>query len=420
MDSEPRSNLSIVSSVSAYPDVAETMGRALAREGALGLILIQGAPFARIERRYGVSAHRQAIEQLERIVRDACAKELGDGDFVTGSPSGLDELALVFARPRSEDRFYRERLPRLVERIADELEREGKKIVYPYDRANPQLAVGQATAFFNPGIGEVRQLLAVFERARQDACLSAAVAQRDQHRLFEDLVFAEDVAVLYEPIVNLTTREVLGHEALVRGPWKSDLHSPNRLFELAEETGLTYELDCLCRRIALRGARGLEPGRKLFLNCLPSAIHDPAFRDQALTATLADLNLRPEDLVFEISERESIENFALFREARDHYKELGIQIALDDTGVAYGSLEAVMELAPDFIKVDLSLIRGIDQDPPRQELLRALHAVAEKLGSQVIAEGIERAEEHAALQSLGVPFGQGYLFGRAAPLRRQR
>ncbi|HPG27434.1 MAG TPA: EAL domain-containing protein, partial [Myxococcota bacterium] len=105
---------------------------------------------------------------------------------------------------------------------------------------------------------------------------------------------------------------------------------------------------------------------------------------------------------------------------RDHYKELGFQIALDDTGVAYASLEAVMELAPDFIKVDLSLVRDIDADPPRQELMRALHAVAGKLGSQVIAEGIETSQELETLQSLGIPFGQGYLFGRAAPLRRAR
>ena len=184
----------------------------------------------------------------------------------------------------------------------------------------------------------------------------------ERHRIFQDLILAEDVAILYEPIVNLTTNEILGHEALVRGPWKTDLHSPNRLFQLAEETGLVFELDCLCRRTALRGARGLEAGRKLFLNCLPTAIHDPAFRGEALRKTLEDLRLRPEDMVFEISERESIDNFAIFREARDYYKELGFQIALDDTDVAYGSLEAVMELVPDYIKVDLSLVRGIDTD----------------------------------------------------------
>jgi len=326
----------------------------------------------------------------------------------------------LFFRSRTDDDFYRERLPDLVRRLLDRIASDGQKIVYPYDRDAPYFPVGHATVFHNPGLGTDRQILEGFERARRDAARNESIARRERHKTFLDLVLAEDVAILYEPIVNLTTREVLGHEALVRGPWKTDLHSPERLFQLAEETGLVFELDCLCRRTALRGARGLEAGRKLFLNCLPTAIHDPAFRGEVLQKTLDDLNLRPEDIVFEISERESIENYSIFREISDYYRELGFQIALDDTGVGYGSLEAVMELAPDFIKVDLSLIRGIDTDPPRQELLRALHAVAGKLGGQIIAEGIETTEELETLQGLGIPYGQGYLFGRAAPLRRAR
>jgi EAL domain-containing protein (putative c-di-GMP-specific phosphodiesterase class I) len=403
-----------------YGEQVEEIDEALRANGALGIVLIDGSPLERIERSYGVAAHRRAVETLRSLVTDACQQDFGERDVVVSGSSGPDELAILFFRPRNDDRFYRERLPELTRRLVDRLESDGQKIVYPYDRDAPLLPVGHAMVFFNPGLGTERQILVAFDQARRDARLNGDIAQRERHRVFQDLVLAEDIAILYEPIVNLTSREVLGHEALVRGPWKSELHSPSRLFQLAEETGLVFELDCLCRRTALRGARGLEPGRLLFLNCLPTAIHDPAFRGEVLKQTLEDLRLRPEDMVFEISERESIENFTIFREARDHYKDLGFKIALDDTGVAYGSLEAVMELAPDFIKVDLSLVRGIDTDPPRQELLRALHAVAGKLGGQIIAEGIETSEELATLQGLGIPYGQGYLFGRAAPLRRSR
>lgn len=403
-----------------YSERLDQVGNALSRDGAFGLILIDGVRLERIERSYGVQAHRRALEAFRLLVREACSSDLEEADVIVGGSAGPDELAILFFRPRSDDHFYRERLPDLVQRLLNRIASDGQRIVYPYDRDAPQFPVGHTTVFHNPGLGTDRQILEGFERARRDAALNEAVARRERHKMFQDLVLAEDVAILYEPIVNLTTREILGHEALVRGPWKSELHSPERLFQLAEETDLVFELDCLCRRTALRGARGLEAGRKLFLNCLPTAIHDPAFRGEVLQKTLEDLRLRPEDLVFEISERESIENFSIFREISDHYKALGFQIALDDTGVAYGSLEAVMELAPDFIKVDLSLVRGIDTDPPRQELLRALHAVAGKLGGQIIAEGIETPEELETLQGLGIPYGQGYLFGRAAPLRRAR
>ncbi len=403
-----------------YSERIDEIGSALARDGALAVILIDAAPLARIERSYGVQAHRKATEMLGTLVREACRQDLSEHDLILGGSSSPDELAIFFFRARSDDRFYRERLPEIANRLLERIAADGQKIVYPYDRDAPYLPIGHSTIFHNPGLRHERQVLEAFEHARRDAALNGALARRERHKMFQDLVLAEDVAILYEPIVNLTTREILGHEALVRGPWKSEFHSPNQLFQIAEETGLVFELDCLCRRTALRGARGLEAGRKLFLNCLPTAIHDPAFRGDVLRQTLEDLRLRPEDMVFEISERESIDNFSIFREARDHYKELGFQIALDDTGVAYGSLEAVMELAPDFIKVDMSLVRGIDTDPPRQELLRALHAVAGKLGGQIIAEGIETSEELETLQGLGIPYGQGYLFGRAAPLRRAR
>jgi EAL domain-containing protein (putative c-di-GMP-specific phosphodiesterase class I) len=417
---DPEENANLASPTCHYSERIELVGNALSRDGAFGLILIEGAGLERIERSYGVLAHRRALEAFHALVREGCGSDLEEADLIVGGSASPDELAIMFFRPRSDDRFYRERLPELTRRLLDKIASDGQKIVYPYERDAPYFPIGHTTVFHNPGLGTDRQICEGSERARRDAALNEAIARRERHKLFEDLVLAEDVAILYEPIVNLTTREVLGYEALVRGPWKSEFHSPDRLFQLAEETGLVFELDCLCRRTALRGARGLEAGRKLFLNCLPTAIHDPAFRGEVLQKTLQDLRLRPEDMVFEISERESIKNFSIFREISDHYKELGFQIALDDTGVAYGSLEAVMELAPDFIKVDLSLVRGIDTDPPRQELLRALHAVAGKLGGQIIAEGIETTEELETIQGLGIPYGQGYLFGRAAPLRRAR
>ena len=408
---------SLYESYSAHVDA---IGSALSRDGAFGMILIDASALEKVERRYGVDAYRKAIGELRGIVGETCRHDLKPEDLIVAGSACPDELVILFFRPRNEDVFYRERLPSLTRQLVDRLASEGHKVVYPYDREPPQLPMGYATFFHDPGLRPERQILAALELARRDARLNEAIARRERHRLFENLVLAEDVAILYEPIVNITTREVLGYEALVRGPWKTDVHSPDRLFQLAEETGLTFELDCLCRRTALRGARGLEAGRKLFLNCLPTAIHDPAFRGEAMREALEDLRLRPEDVVFEISERESIDNFSIFREARDYYKELGFQIALDDTGVAYGSLEAVMELEPDFIKVDMAFVRGIDTDATRQEMLRALHAVAGKLGGQIIAEGIENNGELETLQGLGIPYGQGYLFGRAAPLRRHR
>jgi len=396
----------------------ESIVAAFEKNGALAVLLIDGAPLGAIERGYGVGAHRSAMAKLRVLVESSCREQLADGDLIVAGERGGDEVAVVLFRPRDDDRFYCDTLPTLAATLPSALKQNGARLVYPYQREAPKIPVGYGFALHNPGLRAERQVHEALDRARCDGDLNARIAAREKTKAFTDLLLSQDVTILYEPITNITTREVRGYEGLVRGPWDSDMHAPGALFAAAEETGLVFELDCLCRRIALRGARGLQPGKLLFLNCLPTAIRDPAFRDDVLRKTLEDLRLRPSDVVFEISERESIHNFDVFREARDYYSELGFKIALDDTGVAYGSLQAVMELSPDFIKVDLSLVRGIDTDPPRQELLRALNAVAGKINAEIIAEGIETSEELATIQSLGIPYGQGYLLGRAAPLRR--
>ena len=116
-----------------------------------------------------------------------------------------------------------------------------------------------------------------------------------------------------------------------------------------------------------------------------------------------------------LPEKESIQNFAIFREMRDSWRNLGIGIAVDDAGAGYASLEAIMEITPDYLKADMGLVRGIDADPPRQEVLRALNNVARRIGAQVIAEGVETEAELRVLRQLGIPYGQGYHFGPGLP-----
>ncbi len=96
---------------------------------------------------------------------------------------------------------------------------------------------------------------------------------------------------------------------------------------------------------------------------------------------------------------------------------LGFQIALDDTGTGYASLEAVMELAPEFIKVDRSFVARIDEDQSRKELVRALQSLAQRIGALIIGEGLSTLEELETLGELGIPYGQGWLFGKPHPLR---
>jgi EAL domain-containing protein (putative c-di-GMP-specific phosphodiesterase class I) len=401
-----------------------SFGEALSRitahftlEGALGLLLIDAGPFAEIERAYGAEAHQHAISGLGSLVGELIGDRVGINDLVVAGETGRNEILVLIFREPGEVDFYKRELPELRNLLAEGLGSRGARVGYPYFKQAPALHVGIGASLRNPTIGAETQVRAALEEGRSEAGLGARLAARRRRRQLFELVLEGRVTSVYEPIVEVATRTVFGYEALARGPEGSELHSPAALFATASEEDLLFQLDGLCRQSALYGARDLPGGAKLFLNVRPTTIHDPNFRAEALCRTLEHCRLRPTDLVFEISEQESIANFAIFREVRDYYRKLGFQIALDDTGAGYASLEAVMELSPDFIKVDRAFVHRIDEDPARQELLRALRSVAERIGSRIIAEGLDTLAELETLGRLGIPFGQGWLFGKPTPLR---
>jgi EAL domain-containing protein (putative c-di-GMP-specific phosphodiesterase class I) len=402
-----------------HPDEElDDIGARLAASAALALLLVEIKPLGRIERRYGTGAYEAALSRLLALVRETTHEALAENDvFLTIEQGGDTILAFLF-RPRSDRAFYTAGLRELREKLTLNLHHQGKNAVYPYHREPLSPGLGGAIVLYNPNVKPARQILKAVEIARQDAVLEDGLRARERGEEILQLILRENLITRYEPIVEIDTRRPIGYEALTRGPENSPLQTPERLFAQAKEVGLLFELDCLCRRLAFEGASCVPRGAKLFLNCLPAAIGDPSLRDEGLRATLEKYRLKPENLVIEISERESIENFAIFRELRDSYRDLGVRIAVDDAGAGYSSLQAIMEIAPDYMKADIALVRGIDTDPPRREVVNGLRGVAERIGAEVIAEGIETEAELRVMGELGIRFGQGYLFGPA--LRRGR
>ncbi len=390
----------------------ERIAAALAGSGAFAMVLADARSLESIERRYGDEAYRRSMEGIKALTRDVLGEVApADQVLVTEERSGA-VVAFVFA-PRSDHEFYGSRLPDLVRLLGRGIYLNGRRAVYPYQRANLELPIGSTVVLHNPSVAPERLILQAVEDAREDARLEWGLRAREQARQILQVILEGRIQVRYEAIVDLLNAQVLGYEALSRGPEGTELGSPRELFGRAESSGLLYELDCLCRRSALEQAHLLPAGKMLFLNCLPTSIGDPSLRDEGLRKTLENFNLRPSDLVLEVSENESIENFGVFRDVADSCRDLGIRIAIDDAGTGYASLESIMEIAPDFVKLDMLLVRGIEADPARKEIVRAMLAVAKGIGAQLIAEGIETEQELRALRDIGVRYGQGFYFGAA-------
>lgn len=398
-------------------DLFSTLGTAFERSGAAGLVVFGAPMLAQVERRHGEGARQSCLEALCAKVAEVAEERLRSDYHVCLADPGIDEvIAILFRRPSSAG-FFRTEMPGFRNEVVRALAADGGQVFYPYLRGAPVLPVGLAVELRNPQFGTATQLRRLVEEARA-ACRHDAESARRAHRQeLLETILDQRIYSVYEPIVEVSSRTVYGYESLARGPERSRFHSPVALFTAAQEHGLVFELDCACRESGLRGAVDFPSGTKLFLNILPTTIHDPSFREDRLIETLEKRRLSPRDVVFEISEQESIRSLGAFREICDQYRRLGFQFALDDTGAGYSGLEELIELQPDYIKIDRSMVSGVDQDPARQDVLAAVLQLAEKMGAQVIGEGLDTLEELEMLGRLGIRFGQGWLFGHPTPLR---
>jgi EAL domain-containing protein (putative c-di-GMP-specific phosphodiesterase class I) len=160
------------------------------------------------------------------------------------------------------------------------------------------------------------------------------------------IIAAEELHVLFQPIVDANQQAIYGYEALIRGPKTSPLHSPLRLFDVATQAGLLVELDLLCRRLAIRRFAELDLPGLLFLNVMPLTIVERDFREGLTLSFIQESGLPPERVVIELTEHVPIHDYELMRQAVDHYRDMGFQVALDDLGAGHSSLRHWSELRP--------------------------------------------------------------------------
>jgi EAL domain-containing protein (putative c-di-GMP-specific phosphodiesterase class I)/DNA-binding response OmpR family regulator len=209
----------------------------------------------------------------------------------------------------------------------------------------------------------------------------------------------------FQPVVDLASGMAVGYEALTRF---HDGTRPDRRFADANAVGLGLELESACLAAALAASPGLPGTGWLSLNVSPDLLLE---RERLMHC----IRGRTRPVVLEVTEHVAIEDYASVRSA---VSSMGsdVRIAVDDAGAGFASFRHIVELRPDYVKLDIGLVRQIDQDDVRQALVAGIVYFAKKSGCRLIAEGIETTAERDQLRTLGVDLGQGYLLGRPAPL----
>ncbi len=221
----------------------------------------------------------------------------------------------------------------------------------------------------------------------------------------------------FQPIVDLSSGQPVGYEILSRGA--APFGSPEVMFRVAREMDLLWDLERACRAAAMQGISGLPPqlrGSRFFLNVSPQILSDSRFVQGFTLSMLRDLGLDQDSVVIEITEHESIHDYARFEALIRHYVGQGFRISLDDFGSGHSSLVTLVRCVPHFLKLDREIVHQVEGTPYKQQLVRALVAFSASVGARLIAEGVETWPELETLVALGVRNAQGFLLARPLPV----
>jgi len=283
----------------------------------------------------------------------------------------------------------------------------------------PALAAGLARTMSVVELQDTRSL--VLPTGREAALSDLMRMQPLSHFLsayqgqwLAEVLREERLVTFYQPIVRSDApEEIFAYECLLRARApQGELIYPDRLFGAARSAQMLFHLDRAARVSAIRGVVQHQIQACLFINFNPTSVYNPTFCLNSTLQAVRDCDISPEQIVFEVVESDRVQDPKHLLRIVEFYRNAGFRVALDDLGAGYSSLSLLTQLRPDFVKLDMSLTRGVDEDPYKAEIAGKLLELAHGLEVSTIAEGVETEGEWRWCRDHGADYVQGYLFAR--------
>ncbi len=405
-----------VTDLPTVPLLLDKMRESLKQHGALAILSVNVLQALPAERITGWQSFDAIVRDVGRFLASVRNVHLRREDFISEVMISGNAFVILVAPPRQKSAIELDDLRRMRDRLDSQLTRFlSRRLPYEVSGRFPCF-IGSALVRDEPTVRTERLVYRALDEAYAD---SIQERQRRDSRSARDLEYVISerlVHTVYQPVIDLEKGRILGYEALSRVIGEN-FPSVDAVFRAAQASNCLWKLERLCRERALEGVKNLPPNSLLFMNVEPESIFDPHFRSDNTMRLLERAGLTPERVVLEVTEHSEVNDFTAFRQTLSYFRSRGFRLAIDDMGSAYAGLQSVAEIQPEFLKVDISLVRNLDTQPLKRELIATMARFSRSVGIQLIAEGIERPEELAALLEIGVPFGQGYLFARpGAPL----
>ncbi len=402
--------------------------KTLSVKNSAAVISVNITSLVNIESLYGWKNYDALLKKTAETLIAMKGQIFRKSDSIAVLFPASSNFIIFLSAPRNNQSINIENIDKISRRVSESLKASvSSSSVIPSEYVN-----------FNTGFALINEN----SMQRVERCLFSAIREAEisglNHEMVErqkisedikNIITHEEVRTVFQPIVSVKDSEILAYEALTRGPKTSKYELPVVLFSAADAHGYAEELEWLCIAKAIVnfnlntsfmrkgkfGSRPSEGGVLLFLNVDPKTFLEAGIIVSRFSELVKKYNLDPGNIVLEITERTAISDFDSFKNIVDELKKMGFNIAIDDAGAGYSSLQAIAELKPKYLKFDMVLVRDIDKDFIKQELLKTLLDFANKTNSLVIAEGIETQAEYNTVKALGVHYAQGYFFAKPSP-----
>lgn len=229
--------------------------------------------------------------------------------------------------------------------------------------------------------------------------------------IVREVIENKDIFVEFQPIYSLNTKKIIGLEALARGDYNGEVVSPYFLFNCARELGNVLYVDRLCREKAMCAFAKDKSAPTLFINFETSVLNDVTPGNGEIMKTAAEYNIPPESIVIELNESRVRDSYDLLMFV-DYYRTNGFLIALDNVSPSFDTMNRIMLVNPDIIKIDREIIVNIESSSYNQEVLKSIINTAKQIGALTVAEGVETVDEVITCMLMGVDYFQGFFFSR--------
>src|SRR5438132_185256 len=386
------------------PIVLDRLKEILIEQSEIGIVYVDIEQFEAIEAEYGWAFFDEFVRRAAQIIGTEARTRFPQAIVASNLVGGSSFF--IFFETHGTDL----RQEAAFDVVANELR---QKLVDTMREQFPQMQQGQIGFFvgaaridYKPQIRLERQVYQGMQTAA-DAVRDAEQQRKKQlSRELRDIIRRRRVTTLFQPIVWARESAVFGYEILTRGPAHSSFRNSDMLFSFAREAKLAWGLEAIALECAVRRLRSFDLGdRKFLLNLEAEMFSQSEFRIHDVVKFFSE---HRGHFVFELTERAAIEDYNVFRRLLDEFRSQGIEMAIDDAGSGYASLEAIAALAPDYLKVTKGLVSTLAAEPIKQDLVRMLVDLSAKIGAKTIAEGIETTEEYEACRELGIDLLQGY------------